>query len=274
MAKFDLTGQRFKRLTVIEENGRNNRNEILWRCKCDCGKETNVTTYRLRKNITRSCGCLMVDTCREQMRELGKSLKTHGLSKTRIYKTYRGIKDRCLNPNDMHYPDYGGRGIKMCDEWKNDFMNFYNWAMENGYTDELTIDRIDVNGNYEPSNCRWVDIKTQSNNKRTNRYIEFNGEVKTLSQWAEIYGVDRGTIAARIDRYGMSLEDALTMSPFECRSRARGKKVSVKNIQTGTCKIYNSLKDAAKDLGVKYKNLSYYKRYNKIYEERYLIEEL
>lgn len=209
MAKLDLTGQQFERLTVIEEAGRNNRKEVLWKCKCACGNFTEVTTYRLRKGETKSCGCLNIDTDKRKTSETGKANKTHGMSNTRIYKTYRAMKERCLLPSSKKYKDYGGRGIKLCDEW-NTFEAFLKWSNANDYDETLTLDRIDVNGNYEPSNCRWANMKVQSNNKRNNRYITYNNETKTLSEWAEHFGIKRVTLASRLDRQGLSFEEAIT----------------------------------------------------------------
>lgn len=209
MAKLDLKGQVFERLTVIEEAGRNTKKEILWKCKCSCGNTTEVTTYRLRKGETKSCGCLNYDTDKRKTSEVGKANKVHGMSKTRVYKTYSGIKERCLNPNSKKYPDYGGRGITLSKEWDS-FEKFHQWSIENGYDEELTLDRIDVNGNYEPNNCRWVDMKIQSNNKRNNRYVEYNGITKTLAEWAEHFGIKRVTLASRLDRQGLSFEEAIS----------------------------------------------------------------
>ena len=109
--------------------------------------------------------------------------KTHGLSDSVLYNRWEHMKDRCYNPNDKRYKDYGGRGITICDEWLNNFESFYEWSINNGFEEHLSIDRIDVNSNYEPSNCRWADIETQCNNRRSNVYIEYNGETKTLKQW-------------------------------------------------------------------------------------------
>lgn len=122
------------------------------------------------------------------------------------------MKQRCYNSNTIRYKNYGGRGVTVCDEWKNDFTAFYNWAMANGYKNELTLDRIDVNGNYEPSNCRWATPKEQSNNKTNNVKIEISGVTHTMSEWAEISGVSMSTISARIKRYGWSAEKAI-MTP-------------------------------------------------------------
>ena len=135
----------------------------------------------------------------------------HGKRYSRIYNIWRSMRQRCKNPNSVNYKNYGEKGIAVCDEW-NDFENFYNWAMENGYQEELTIDRIDVNGNYTPSNCRWISYKQQANNKTNNRLIEFQGEIHTLGEWASITKIKLPTIWARL-KYGWSVEKALTIPP-------------------------------------------------------------
>ena len=268
MAKINLVGKKFNRLTVVKEVGRDDRQQVLWLCKCDCGKETNVTTYRLNKGKTKSCGCLMIETSRKQFTELGKKSKTHGLSKTRIYKTYRGMKDRCLNPNDMHYPDYGGRGITICDEWKNDFMSFYNWAMDNGYTDKLTIDRIDVNGNYEPSNCRWVDTKTQNRNKRNTRKIKYNGEIRTLSEWAVYFNLKRSTLEARLFRYNMTFEEAISLPGGYGKPR---KTYKVTNIEDNTF-IICSRKEVITHANIGVSTIRHYLDKDRLWNNKYKIE--
>ena len=171
-------GEKYNRLTVIELNSikktplKNGlfRNIEYYKCKCDCGSIVYVQKACLKNNHVQSCGCLNTE----------KHTKHNGRH-TRLYKIWVGFKNRCFNKNADCYMRYGGRGITVCEEWKNDFQSFYNWAINNGYSDKLTIDRIDVNGNYEPNNCRWADKKQQNNNKRSNTLIEFNGEVKTLT---------------------------------------------------------------------------------------------
>lgn len=191
MPKYDLLGKTFGRLTVIEHCYKDNVS--AWKCKCSCGNEKIIKTSYLIRGVSNSCGCY----CRELHANL---LKTHGMTNTRIYKIYKDIKRRCYNPNCSFYNRYGGRGITICDEWLNDFMNFYNWSMANGYEDNLTIDRINVNGNYEPSNCRWIDYKAQARNRRNNRLYTHNGETKCISEWAEITGIPYSTLSSRIKR--------------------------------------------------------------------------
>ena len=184
----DLTGQRFGRLTVIERAP--SKNITRWKCHCDCGNDIVTTANNLKRGHTTSCGCF-----REENRP---NLKyKHGLKKSRIYEVWSKIKDRCCNEKNKSYPRYGGRGITMCDEWKNDPEAFAKWAYENGYRDdaeygECTVDRIDNNKGYSPENCRIVDLKVQSNNRRSNLWIEHNGERKTLAQWRDFFHLTQG----------------------------------------------------------------------------------
>ena len=132
----------------------------------------------------------------------------HGLRNTRLYRIWLQIKNRCFNSNTRRYRDYGGRGITMCDEWKNNFKSFYEWSMSHGYSDELTIDRIDNNGNYEPSNCRWVTVKVQNRNARSNHLITYKGETHCIADWADITGLSSTCICNRI-KYGWNVERIL-----------------------------------------------------------------
>lgn len=174
----DLTGQRFGRLAVVSISHKGEGRKYYWKCKCDCGNEVVVCGSNLKSGNTKSCGCLNIE-------KMIEGHKTHGMFGTRIYRIWNGIIMRCENKKIPLYERYGGRGISVCNEW-HEFEIFYNWAISNGYSDNLTIDRVDYNGNYEPSNCRWVDIITQANNTRRNLYIDYNGEIHTLAEWSRI----------------------------------------------------------------------------------------
>lgn len=199
----DITGEVFYRLTVIRENGRKNtgRKEILWECKCCCGNIINTTKQNLSSGCTKSCGCYALDV-RKNMH------KTHGMSGSHLYNIWAGIKQRCLDENNNAYENYGGRGIKICEDWKNSFTSFYN-DMNKGYKKGLEIDRIDNNGNYELSNCRWSNSKEQANNRRSNIILEFNGVKRNITQWSEITKISSKIIFQRINR-GWSIEKSLT----------------------------------------------------------------
>lgn len=190
----DLKGLRFGRLVVMKEAPKIKK-EKRWECLCDCGNTKIVTGVSLRNGNTVSCGCY-------QMERIVESHTKHGDSYTRLYHIYQGMKSRCVTPTNEKYKDYGGRGIKVCSEWMNadGYKNFKSWALANGYKENLTIDRIDVNGNYEPTNCRWATSKEQNNNMRSNRFVEYKGERRTLSQWAEITGIPRPTLWNRLNK--------------------------------------------------------------------------
>ena len=206
LIRLHLEGKRFGKLLVLEEVQTKKRGSY-WLCQCDCGNKFVILGTRLTKGEKIDC-----NACARK-RSIGGVHRTHGMKHTRLYRIWHGIKTRCFNANDKGYKNYGGRGITMCPEWKDDFMAFHDWAMSNGYEEGLSIDRINNNGNYEPSNCRWADGFTQQNNRRVNRYLTFNGETHTYREWSRITGINHCTISVRINKYGWSIEKALTTPP-------------------------------------------------------------
>ena len=197
----DLTGQKFGRLLVVERVESTKYGNAKWLCRCACGNKKIVAAGNLKSGHTQSCGCF------EKEQTIKRSTK-HGKCGTRLYQSWQDMKNRCYRPLTQSYKTHGSRGITVCDEWLHDFQAFYNWAMANGYRDNLTLERIDVNGNYEPSNCRWATQKEQANNKRNNHFVTYKGETKTISQWSEITKIKQGTIQARLKR-GWSVERTL-----------------------------------------------------------------
>lgn len=197
----DLVGQRFGRLLVVDKNKRIG-NHQYWHCVCNCGSTKNIRGDVLINGSTQSCGCYAKEV-------LLKKVTTHGLSKTSIYRVHSNMIERCYCPENNHFHSYGGRGISVCKEWE-DVMVFWSWAIDSGYKEGLTLDRINVNGNYEPSNCRWATPKEQSNNTRRNIFKEHNGETKTMKQWSEHCGIDYYTFRARIRKLHWPIEKALT----------------------------------------------------------------
>lgn len=217
MGKFiDLTGRRFGRLTVIGKAesyvAPSGRKYTKWLCKCECGNEISVYSDNLRHGKTKSCGCF----CKEYM---SKIYSKHGMARTRIYREWTGIKTRCNNPNDKRYKDYGGRGIVMCDEWKNSFEAFRDWAMANGYRDDLTIERKDVNGNYCPENCCWITLAEQERNRRdTLRVKDAKGNDVCAISIAEENGISAKTLHSRLSK-GWDLDKATSNPITEQRKR-------------------------------------------------------
>jgi len=196
----DLTGKKFGNFTVVSLSSNRNR-RVHWRCLCACGKGKDVSGSALRSGNTKSCGCLKAEL-------ISKAHTKHGMAGTRLYIIWKHMTQRCENQNVERYKSYGGRGIAVCKEWRENPVNFINWAMENGYNDTLSIDRIDVNGDYEPKNCRWIPVKKQAQNRRGNVNITINNESRCLSEWACISGIPYETLRSRI-KSGVPLEKLL-----------------------------------------------------------------
>lgn len=191
----DLTGQKFGRLTVIERDTTSKTTK--WICKCDCGNTKSVAAGHLKSGSTTSCGCY-------QKEKASISNKKHGHTRTSLHNRWKAIKQRCLNPNNPRYSDYGKRGITLCEEWYS-YENFEKWSLENGYEEGLSLDRIDNEKGYEPSNCRWSNDIVQNRNKRNVVWIS-NGKSKIrLREVSEITGIAYGTL---YDRYSKSNKTA------------------------------------------------------------------
>lgn len=204
----DLTGMKFGRLSVAGFEG-SSHGTTFWLCKCDCGNTVTVKGSSLRIGGTRSCGCLFKEI---HARRLSK----HGESHTRLHNVWSGMLQRCNDSKSGEYHRYGGRGIKVCEEWLS-YVNFRDWALANGYDKdapprECTLDRIDNDGNYEPNNCRWVSMREQSLNKSGLHLVTYRGVTMTLTQWSEKTGIKRHTLLYRL-KAGWDLDRAFTQKP-------------------------------------------------------------
>lgn len=202
-AFFDLTGNRYGRLVVVSRQPNDANRKSMWLCLCDCGTYKVVGGASLTRRLTQSCGCIV----REK-----QSQKKHGDTGKRLYAIWVHMRQRIRDRNTEYYKNYGGRGISICSEW-DDYQIFKKWALENGYSDHLTIDRINVNGDYSPENCRWITMKAQSNNKRDNIRLTCEGATLTVAQWAEKFGVTPGALHYRIHQ-GWDEKRVLTQ-PFK-----------------------------------------------------------
>ena len=196
----DLIGMRFGRLSVIGKT-RIIGGRVAWVCKCDCGNKTTTLTTELLRGRTKSCGCY-------QKERASAANKTHGHSGTRLYRIWSNMIQRCSNPKNDNYHLYGAKGIAVCDEWK-EFETFGKWALENGYTDALSIDRIDNSKGYSPDNCRWATPQEQTDNRDCTQLVSYNGKTQTLNRWAEETGIPYRKLLWRIHQ-GWPIERALT----------------------------------------------------------------
>lgn len=208
----DLSGSKFGRLTALEWTGRRERNALVWKFQCDCGNVVERVGVEVVRGRCHSCGCLAAEVSANSLEKYARPARviastTHGQSRTLTFYTWGGIKDRCLNPKNKNFAAYGDRGIKICQRWTDSFENFL--ADMGPKPKGKTIDRIDVNGNYEPNNCRWATPKTQGRNRRNNVTLTHGGRTATIAEWSEITGIGSKTIAYRL-RSGWSDEEALT----------------------------------------------------------------
>ena len=235
-----ILGKRYNRLIPIEKINKKDKrgwNEIWYRCKCDCGNEKIIRGNKIASGHTRSCGCYK----KEQTSKSTK--KINGLSTSRIYRIYKTMISRCYNKNSTKYYAYGARGINVCEEWKNDFLKFYDWAMKNGYKESLTIDRIDVNGDYCIENCRWIKMEEQASNKRNTIKIKYKNYDKTIKEWSNLVHIKPNTIKFRFKK-GWDIEDVLFKplphSPW--RRYLNGNCITSINIENGT-KIHETINE-------------------------------
>lgn len=201
----DISGQKFGRLTAIRFIKINSHRDAVWLFRCDCGKECETVAFHVKDGHTRSCGCLKLEMA------IVANTK-HGLHGTRLYRIWCDMNRRCFNSKRKDWVNYGGRGITVCAEWQNDFQPFCDWAIANGYNDNLSIDRKNNNKGYYPDNCQWATKKHQNNNTRANREITAFGKTKNLQQWADELGVNHTTILFRL-RKGWTPEDAVSIVP-------------------------------------------------------------
>lgn len=208
----DITGLNINDWYVIKECGRNKSGGATFLCRCICGNTRVVDGRSIRSGASKNCGCKRRENSRKRMQSISF---VHGGKKERLYSIWNGIKDRCYNPNSPFYYRYGKRGITVCDEWKESYQTFREWAIQSGYDEnapkwQCTIDRMDNNKGYSPDNCAWKTLKEQCNNRSSNHVIEFNGETHTLSEWSEITDIRKDTLRRRLFVYHWSVERSLT----------------------------------------------------------------
>ena len=223
----NILGNTYGRLTVIDfPISRNGQRE--WLCECNCDKHTKlrVSYVQLRTGNTQSCGCIRIEKLID-WNHANRKYDPNCDSNSRLYGIWTNLKRRCLNPNLKEYKYYGGKGVKVCDEWY-EWELFKNWALSNGYKEDLTIDRIDVNGNYEPSNCRWVTMDVQANNKSNNKYIAYQGRTQSLADWCKELDLDYDRTKQRINACNMTTEQAFELPKYYTQKECNNK-VSKRN---------------------------------------------
>ena len=203
MKRINLSGKKFGRLLVIKKADTLN-GHVRWHCKCDCGNECVVHGSALRSGNTKSCGCYRTENAKNLYSGVRQNDK-------HLYAVWNGIKQRCCNKNNKSFHNYGGRGIKICDEWANSYESFYNWAMKSGYKAGLQIDRIDNNGDYCESNCRFVQREIQANNKRNVVLYTIDGVTKSLPQWCKEYDQNYYMVRQRVYKLNWDIKKALSV---------------------------------------------------------------
>ena len=199
----DMTGKQFGKLTVISLDHKDKRQECYWLCRCECGNEKVVSGNKLRSGNTKSCGCYQ-----EEVR--GKYRVTHGMTNSKLYVIWSNMKSRCYNKKNNMFYRYGGRGIEVAPEWRNSFENFSVWAIQSGYKEGLSIERVDIDKGYNPENCRWITKKEQYLNRSDSHMITAFGKTQTIKEWADQNGIPYDTIERRINAYGWEPERAVS----------------------------------------------------------------
>lgn len=190
--RIDMTNKRFGRLVVIKPDKKNRHGDLYWLCKCDCGNIKSINGTKLRNGWTRSCGCLQKDWASEKF-------SSHKMSDSSLYRIWENMKTRCYNPKSNRFYRYGGRGIKVCDEWL-DFNNFVEWALSNGYEEGLSIERKNINQNYEPNNCCWIPLKNQTQNRSNTVWITYQNQTMCMAEFSRIMKVSVNVIRNRIKK--------------------------------------------------------------------------
>lgn len=207
--KENLIGKKFNYLTVLEKVEHKDKRHSYYLCRCDCGNEKVIRSDCLKDKRYVSCGCY------NRSKTKGQKALIHGQSRTKLYHVWAGMKNRCNSKNCYSSKWYRDKGIRVCEEWL-EFEPFYEWCMNNGYRKGLTIDRIDYNGNYEPSNCRWVTMQEQNFNTSRNVRLTYNGRTYCMQQWADILGVNRNTFWRYIRVKNMSVQDVINKCNIKC----------------------------------------------------------
>lgn len=209
----NIANQKFNKLIALEKVGKNESRANLWKCICECGEETVVPAYSLRSGHTKSCGCLQKEKAKEQQKILAKNCRKHGLGKHQIYNAWVHLNERINNKNCSEYRNYGGRGISCnwntFEEFAKDMLPSYEIHLKKHGSQNTTLDRINVNGNYCFSNCRWATLKQQARNRRNNHVLKYNGKSMCVVEWAEYLRINPKTLYTRLS-VGWSVEKALT----------------------------------------------------------------